>query len=372
MAAFAVLTTSCAGSTTPVQPTSSLSVSSVFPSSGPTIGGTVITITGSDFAPGAAVTIRGTPATTVTVINATILVATTAPAVPGLADVTVSSGGRVATLPGGYTYALVNNTLPVISSISAQGTRSNEPSNFADLDEEINVAASVTDAETPPDKLTYEWSLEVGTMTGTGAAVRWKAPHDLPKTPASYSLNLTVTEQYQTTDDNGAVITKENKVTGKVTVHVHNSRKEVSDLAFEFLTDFSNSAVSADAVVSNFSNNSVCGKQQEHDDIADNRATRLIKSHDPLIVSSVTFNFGGFCPLPQKRPAEPGDACVVMSCGWNSTVKATGAPESVHGTCYVTEVYEDPDRWRLCWSEFGGVDTLTGKAVTGLRFSREP
>ena len=71
-------------------------------------------------------------------------------------------------------------------------------------------------------------------------------------------------------------MTRENKVTAMVTVRVHNSIKEIGDLAGEFLNDFSNSLVSAESVVRNFSDSQICGKSQERNEIRDNRNCRLV------------------------------------------------------------------------------------------------
>jgi hypothetical protein len=308
----------------------------------------------------------------VSVINSTTIAATTPPAKVGSADVIVRLGGRAAALPGGFTYVQVKNAPPVISSVTARGARPNEPSHFADLNEEIDVMATISDAETTLDELTYQWSADVGTFTGSGRAVKWRAPGSLPTTPADYALTLTVTEQYRTTDESGAVVTIENRVTGRATVHVHNSLKEVSDLAYQFLTDFSNSAASPDFVVRNFSTDGACGRRQERDEISDNRAKYTINSSSLGSSPRVTFDFGGRCPMFDGRPPLRGDSCVQLACGWKSTVKATGTVQSVSGTCYLTEIYEvSPDRWKLCWSQFRGSNTLTGEPVTGLSF-RQP
>src|SRR5439155_8859163 len=52
-------------------------VSGVAPASGPTAGGTAVTITGTNFAAGAAVTVGGSAATGVSVVNRTTIPATT-------------------------------------------------------------------------------------------------------------------------------------------------------------------------------------------------------------------------------------------------------------------------------------------------------
>src|SRR3989442_2329446 len=69
-------------------------VSGVSPSSGTTLGGTAITITGTSFAAGATVTIGGTAASGVSVVSATQISATTPAHAAGVADVIVTVGGQ--------------------------------------------------------------------------------------------------------------------------------------------------------------------------------------------------------------------------------------------------------------------------------------
>ncbi|MGP4018422.1 IPT/TIG domain-containing protein [Saccharopolyspora sp. 5N708] len=74
---------------TPPVPT----VGSVSPSSGPTSGGTVVTITGTNFTGASAVTFGGTPATTFTVNSSTQITATTPVRPAGAAQVVVTAPG---------------------------------------------------------------------------------------------------------------------------------------------------------------------------------------------------------------------------------------------------------------------------------------
>ncbi|TMG40064.1 MAG: hypothetical protein E6H88_00515, partial [Chloroflexi bacterium] len=70
-------------------------VTAVNPSSGPTAGGTAITITGTSFDTGpATVSVGGSPATGVSVVSATQINATTPAHSAGLADVVVTIGGQ--------------------------------------------------------------------------------------------------------------------------------------------------------------------------------------------------------------------------------------------------------------------------------------
>jgi hypothetical protein len=47
------------------------------------------------------------------------------------------------------------NAAPSITAIAVQGSRRNEPPNFADVSESVAVSATVTDPETPLDQLQY-------------------------------------------------------------------------------------------------------------------------------------------------------------------------------------------------------------------------
>jgi hypothetical protein len=81
-------------------------VTSVSPNTGTTAGGTNVTITGTNFASGATVTIGGTAATNVTVVSATSITATTPPNAAGAVNVVVTNpSGQSGTLTGGYIYA---------------------------------------------------------------------------------------------------------------------------------------------------------------------------------------------------------------------------------------------------------------------------
>ncbi|MHC4601611.1 MAG: IPT/TIG domain-containing protein, partial [Planctomycetota bacterium] len=80
-------------------------VSSINPVSGPTAGGTSVTITGTDFVSGATVTIGGNPATNVAFVNATTITCDTPAGTAGTADVTVTNPDTQAdTLAGAFTY----------------------------------------------------------------------------------------------------------------------------------------------------------------------------------------------------------------------------------------------------------------------------
>ena len=204
-------------------------VSAVTPSDGPFIGGTTIHISGANFgAGGAVVTVGGVPANDVVVESPSAITAKTGPSAPGPADVAVTVSGRTGRLPGAFTYLGVSGEPPVIASIVARGARPNEPQNFADVGEEITVTATVTDPDTPSEQLVFHWTADTGTFTDSGATVKWRAPTDATA-PAAITLSLSVA------DNTG------NSATSSTTISLHDSVKEIGDLAREFLLDFSDS-----------------------------------------------------------------------------------------------------------------------------------
>lgn len=359
----AVLSASCGGGGGgPAQPSpTSPSVSGVSPNSGTTLGGTSITVTGANFAAGASVTIGGAAATNVVVASATSLTATTAARSAGNVEVTVSVAGRSGSLPGAFTYVApqqVNNDPPVIDRITAQGTRPNEPPNFADLGEEIVVTATVTDKEAAADQLVYDWSGTGGTFSGSGRSVRWRAPGS-GATPFVSNLKVTVVDKFQTTDGGGLPITFEHRVEKTFSVKVHDSVKEVGDMATLFLTNFSKSSVPVNEVMQDFLDGCY-GTEAERKQVEDNREEYTITSYT-VGPPSVTVRFDGTCPVR----GVPGDACSQSEVRWESTKKSNGDKEGVAGTDQVAAVYRN-SRWWLCDSAFDGRRLFGAPSGTGF------
>jgi len=329
-------------------------VSAITPSNGPVSGGTSVQITGSNFAAGAAVTIGGASASDVIVNSLTSISAKTPPrSSTGGADVSVTVAGKVGTLAGAFTYQ-VDPGPPVIDGIAARGSRPNEPPGFADLNEEIQVTAAVSDPDTPIDQLRFEWHSDVGTFSGNGASVTWRAPVDA-RTPLPVTLTL------QVADDRDSA-------SAAVLVSVHDSRKEVGDLAREFLLDFSDSSKPIDYVMRNFSTGPRCIKSRdgEFGDVVKNRTDYRIEK-SAIGPASVIVQFNSVpCVYRPNQPIN-GDACAVVPVSWDSLCLVTNpecvAGEHPHtdGLDYVTEVYEGT-QWRLCGSAYN--------ARNGIRFMR--
>jgi hypothetical protein len=110
-----------------VPPSSVVTVSEVTPNSGPTGGGTIVTISGSGFAAGAAVSFGGAAATSVNVAGSTSITAITPAHAAGAVNVVVTNpDNQSGTLTGGYTYTAPGPApAPTIGSISpSSGTSS--------------------------------------------------------------------------------------------------------------------------------------------------------------------------------------------------------------------------------------------------------
>ena len=371
----AIACASCHGG--PAAPTG-ISVTSVSPPSGTTLGGTPVTIVGQNFTGGATVTIGGVAATDVQVTSPRTISATTGQHASGVADITVVSGGKTSTLPAAFTFvapAPTINSPPVIVSITARGTRPNEPVGFADLGEEVNLTAVVQDAETAPANLTYEYTTDSGaTITGTGPAVRWRAPQSGP-TPFNATILLKVTEKYSTVDPSGLPITRENVATRAGTISVHNSAREIANMAESFLIDFSRQLRPTD-VLRDFRDtcpSASGGKTAELNDITENQRDYTITQWN-VGTARVTVAFGGQCTLFSNR-FRPGDGCATVPTEWFSTLKRdtaagkTGDKFHVVGIDQVSAAFAD-GRWWLCESDFLGTGsiTTTGAKVPGSVF----
>lgn len=370
----AIVCASCKGNSPSAPSGGGLTVTSLSPPSGSTLGGTTLTIVGQNFSGTATVTIGGVAATDVQVTSERTITARTGQHARGVADVTVSMGGKTGTLPAAFTFVSPGETVnspPVIASVTARGTRSNEPPQFADLGELLTVTAVVQDAETPLANLTYEYTSDGGgTITGTGPSVQWRAAAS-GNTPYTATITLTVTEKYNSVDENGLPITRENKVTKTGTVTVHDSTREISSMASTFLNNFSRQ-ISPTTIVQDFRD--ACpqasgGKSAELSDVTDNQRDFTITQF-VIGTPRVTIAFGGQCTLFSTRN-RPGDACALVPSEWFSTEKKTGAKFHVVGTDQVSAAFIE-NRWWLCESDFlgTGTNTATGAKVSTQTFKK--
>ncbi len=118
---------------TPPAPT----VTAVSPTSGPTTGGTAVTITGTNFVSGATVDFGTVAATNVTVVSATSITATSPAAETGTVDVTVSENGLTSGKVSAdqFTYEAAYTA---ITPTRICDTRSGNPSNLSGAEAQCN------------------------------------------------------------------------------------------------------------------------------------------------------------------------------------------------------------------------------------------
>lgn len=263
----------------------------------------------------------------------------------GKTSVTLEEDLKIATA---YSWRARATQAGVVSAWSAAGTfrtrskappvvRVSIPKDRADADEDMVLLAIVTSQDTPASELTYEWSADRGTLTGSGQQVTWHAPRAVP--PGVIELKVTVTDKFTVTNADGSTAQAENKVTASAKVTYNDSFKEVRELSLDFIGDFANSNNSPEFCVRTFSN--TCGgKAAEESDIRDNRARVTIRSAD-YGINTIGFN------------ADRTIADVVAKCNFTSTIKANGKTEVATGACLLQAIYEGSN-WFLCDSRYSG------------------
>ena len=255
-----------------------------------------------------------------------------------LALIVSGSCGGSPMSPGPVTPPVITvNTPPVVESIVASATR-------AEVETDVTLTATVRDAETPVAQLKYEWRADAGTFTGEGASVRWRAPKGAT-TPADHAVRLTVTETYGTPNAVGGSQQNIVNATSPV-IRLHDSPKELGDMALRFLGDFANSSVSPSTCVREFSDG--CrGKSDERSDIEFNREHFLITGSSLRLLNTRVASSG--------LAADTTVACTFTSrltkCEPGSVGCSVGSVGTVAGDCVLTSVYEQ-QRWWLCTSTF--------------------
>ena len=245
---------------------------------------------------------------------------------------------------------VVNNQPPVIVSVLASVER-------VEAGGEVEVVATVTDAETPVDRLTYTWSAMPagGTFSGTGARVRWTAPAGATS-PDTYRFVVNVTEQYTS---EGRLQT--NTVTSSSAgTHYNDSVAEITAIATQFYRDFATFSVSAADCVRNFSDR-CSGKSEELRDIQDNRNRTDFRIAGGVLLGSPSVSVGS-----QRITAE-----YRQRCQFEDIEIRNGRRWRVEGGCYLTAVYENW-RWWLCESHFQEPIVVTGPFVAGTPLTRVP
>jgi hypothetical protein len=244
------------------------------------------------------------------------------------------------------------NSPPVVVAIVTQGGRPKQPPGFVNVGDEVMVSATVTDEETELDQLEYQWSAPVGAFSGTGRHVTWTAPATA-MTPRSVTLTLRVLERYGT----GNALQQE--ATGTHTLALHDSERELGDMARRFLTEFSKPQSNKDwrDVMRDFNGGRCPDPRQadaERDDVV-RHYTHFVMHNYNVGPAKVTINFGAACSYRNR----PGDACVTVPVSWDSTDQRTMERGQTMGLDHVAGAYStDDSRWWLCSSDYQPVTTF--------------
>jgi hypothetical protein len=113
--ALGMLASGCGSGSKSTPPPPALTLTGVAPDAGSAMGGTAITLTGTNFLAGATVSVGGNPATALVVVGATTITCTTPPGTPGTTvGVSVTTAAGTVTLAGAFTYA----ALPTLTAIA--------------------------------------------------------------------------------------------------------------------------------------------------------------------------------------------------------------------------------------------------------------
>jgi hypothetical protein len=153
-------------------------VSSVAPTSGPTTGGTAVTLTGTNFVANATVSVGGSAATNVSVVNSTTITATTPAHAAGAVSVTVTNpDGQSGTRSSGFTYT---STSPGISFVQVASATPQSPTQTVPVTYpgpqtvgDLNIVVvgwndTTATVQSVQDTAGNVYSLAIGPTSGTG------------------------------------------------------------------------------------------------------------------------------------------------------------------------------------------------------------
>ena len=142
-------------------------VTSVAPTSGPTAGGTVVTVTGTSLTGATAVKFGAAPATAFTVNSATSITATAPAGAAGVVDITVTTAGGTSATSAADQYTYV--AAPTVTSVSPTGGPSAGGTAVAITGTNLNGAIAVTFGATPATSFTVNSATSISAVSPAGA-----------------------------------------------------------------------------------------------------------------------------------------------------------------------------------------------------------
>ena len=178
-----------------VRPAGAPSVTSVTPNAGPETGGTQVSIGGSNFSAGSTVKFGGVAATSVNVVNANLITATTGAHPAATVDVVVTTvDQQSSTLTNGYTYQVADDPGNEPPQVNATGTPLTGPAPLT-----VNFTSTASD----PDGFIagYSWTFGDG---GTSTA---QSPSHTYNAAGTYNAQVTVTDNQGATANKIVTIT---------------------------------------------------------------------------------------------------------------------------------------------------------------------
>lgn len=142
-------------------------LSGVSPSTGTTLGGTSVTITGTDLTDASSVTFGGTAATSFSVDSPTQITATTPAHGAGAVDVVATTPGGTATLVSGFTYVV---TAPTVSSVAPSSGSILGGTTVTITGTNLAGASAVTFGGAPATSYTVDSATQITAVTPARAA----------------------------------------------------------------------------------------------------------------------------------------------------------------------------------------------------------
>ncbi|MBB5752874.1 IPT/TIG domain-containing protein [Prosthecomicrobium pneumaticum] len=159
-------------------------LASLSPTTGPTTGGTSVTLTGTGFTGATGVTFGGTAATDLSVTNDTTLTVKTPAHVAGAVDVVVTTGDGSDTLASGFTYQAVTLSLSPAAGALPGGT----------VGTGYSVSVTASDGTSPYSYAVTSGALPAGVELALDAGGLYGALSGTPTTEETASFTITATD----------------------------------------------------------------------------------------------------------------------------------------------------------------------------------